>query len=64
MVKDWPQYMDLNAAVPDLDDGDDEPSVPALVAVLGPDRGGFGSRHGLRGWAEPEETINPEDDMP
>ena len=63
MVKDWPQYMDLNAIVPDLDE--DEP-IPAaeLVPTLGPDRGGFSSRLGLRGWNPEDEAINPEDDMP
>ena len=46
-----------------VEEDEDSPEVE-LVPTLGPDRGGFGSRHGLRGWAAEDDAINPEDDMP
>jgi len=43
-------------------DGETEdPTLPPEpVVVLGPDRGGFGSRLGLRGWAEQDEDKEEE----
>jgi len=62
MVRDFREYRDTVEPPPVLDD--EGFSGPELVPVIGPDRGGFGSRHGLRGWTEPDEEIKPEDDMP
>ena len=64
MVKDWTQYLDLTATIPAHDEEESALKLE-LVPTLGPDRGGFSSRLGLRGWT-PDDTvaINPEDDMP
>lgn len=41
----------------------DEPTEPKLEVVHGPDRGGFGSRLGLRAYGEVEDEIKPEEEM-
>ncbi len=62
MARDFREYRDTVEPTAVLED--EGFPVPELIPVIGPDRGGFGSRHGLRGWTEPEEEIKPEDDMP
>ncbi len=42
----------------------EEEEVEEMVAAMGPDKGGFGSRLGLSGYRPPEEEINPEEEIP
>lgn len=61
MVRDWTQYVDMNAVVPQLEE--EEATVIQWEPTLGPDRGGFGSRYGLAAYAAQDEEIDPEKEM-
>lgn len=59
-ARDWQHYRD-EISPPGAIDEQESPRLE-VVPTIGPDRGGFGSRLGLRAYAGPE--INPEEDMP
>jgi len=61
MVREWTDYRDLNEMPMAFGTVEQLPE-PELVPVLGPDRGGFGSRLGLSGYTISDE-INPEEEM-
>jgi len=53
MSQDWVTYKPY-----EIEPEEEEPIPPTeLVAVRGPDRGGFGSRLGLLAYRSPEEDI-------
>lgn len=51
----WDQYHLIREEEEAVRPDEPEAVEPVLEPVLGPDRGGFGSRLGLRGWS-PEEV--------
>lgn len=65
MTNNWSEYRTYITAEGIDEEVDGQTAGLQLEPVLGPDRGGFGSRLGLRAYGLPEEDeIDPERDMP
>lgn len=54
---DWQTYKAYELMDQTMPEPEDEETEPELVAVRGPDRGGFGSKFGLAAYRPPEVDI-------